>query len=107
MNREKQNAQGVDSHHDRRSKNRKAVTAAENQSNQLGSTGSITSEGFAPEDRPGAEKNLQAAESNAVRQRKQNELTRLLIKIRRGEIGYDAIDRFFNQCNGSTSKTNI
>ena len=47
--------------------------------------------------------NKDSPEGREVRQRSRGDLTRLLLRIRRGEIGYKEVRRFLDQNNDSNS----
>jgi hypothetical protein len=106
MSSEKQNKRGADDRDGRLREIPQAAAIAKKESDQGVSAASLTPESLASDEACRAQEKFHVQDSDVVRRRKQIELARLLAKIRRGEAGYDAIDKFFHKRNGSGSESN-
>ena len=104
MNSEKSD-NGSDSTNGRTLKVRVAAAGASKELGQLRSAGPVSQETRDLEVARIAYKPLQTEEQHLAVQRRQEDLARLLIKIRRGEAGYAQVKRFFDENQGLPPET--
>jgi len=83
----------------------KAAALALNELNQLHSAGPMGREALDVEGARIADKKLPPQGDDLVVQRRRDDLARLLIKIRRGEAGYDLVKKFLHENKGLPPET--
>jgi hypothetical protein len=86
---------------------RKAAALALNELEQPHSAGPIGQEALDVEGARIADKKLPPQEDDLVVQRRRDDLARLLIKIRRGEAGYDLVKKFLLENKGLPPETQV
>ena len=86
---------------------RRAAALALKELDQLHSAGPMGQEALDVEVARIADKKLPPQEDDLVVQRRRDDLARLLIKIRRGEAGYDLVKKFLHQNKGSPPETQV
>jgi hypothetical protein len=98
---------GPDSSNGRALKLQVAAAIALEKIDQLCSAGPVEQERLDVEVARIAQKNVQPAEYDLVGQRRRDDLAHRLIKIRRGEAGYDVIKRFLDVNKGLPPETKV
>jgi len=106
MNSEK-DENSSDSSNGRALKIRVAAATALKELDQLRSAGPVAQEALDVEVARIAHKKLQPERDDLVVQRRRDELARLLIKIRRGEAGYDLVKKFLDENKGLPPETGV
>jgi hypothetical protein len=104
MNSEK-SENGSDSSNGRTLKIRVAAAGTSKELGQLRSAGPVSEEPRNLEVARIADKPLQTEKHDLAVQRRRDDLTRLLIKIRRGEAGYALVKKFLDENQGSPPET--
>src|SRR5438270_9807954 len=104
MNSEK-SENGSDSRNGRTLKIRVTAAGTLKELGQLRSAGPVSQEARNLEVARIAYKPLQTKEHDLAVQRRRDDLARLLIKIRRGEVGYAQVKRFFDENQGLHQET--
>jgi len=104
MNSEK-SENGSDSSNGRTLKIRVAAAGTLKESGQLRSTDPVSQEARNLEVARIAYKPLQTEEHDLAGQRRRDDLARLLIKIRRGEVGYALVKKFLDENQGLPPET--
>jgi hypothetical protein len=92
---------------DRVRKIRKAAALALTELDQLRSAGPVGQEALDVEVARIADKKSPPQGYDLVVQRRRDELARLLIKIRRGEAGYDLVKKFLHENKGLPPETQV
>ena len=98
---------GSDSSNDCALKIRVAAATALKESDQLRSAGPVEQEALDAEVARIAHKKLGLEGDDLVVQRRRDDLARLLIKIRRGEAGYDLAKKFLDENKGLPPETGV
>jgi hypothetical protein len=86
---------------------RNAAALALNELDQLHSAGPMGQEALDVEVARIADKKLPPQGDDLVVQRRRDNLARLLIKIRRGEAGYDLVKKFLHENKGLPPETEV
>jgi hypothetical protein len=86
---------------------RKAAALALNELDQLHSAGPMGQEALDVEVARIADKKLPPQGDDLVVQHRRDDLARLLIKIRRGEAGYDLVKKFLHENKGLPPETQV
>ena len=98
---------GPDSSNGRARKIRVAAATALKELDQLRSVGPVGQEALDVEVARIAHKKLQPQEDDLVVQHVRDALARLLIKVRRGEAGYDLVKKFLHENKGLPPETEV